>query len=358
MSLAELINQILNLDMMLSETISFVIILSAALLVAWIGHSIFKKYIQRWATKTHTKLDDNILKNIRAPIFLLALLFGVYYGLSGVSFLEEYVQIFNQLFTISGILILGFIITRTISIFISWYGEQSTKKGKEVSNHIIFILNKVIQIVVFSIALLAILGVVGIGLDSIVVGLGVGGIAIALALQNILTDLFSAFSIYFDRPFEIGDSIVVGDYTGTVRKVGIRSTRIQLLQGEELVISNKELLSQTVRNFKKLKRRRVQFTLTVDNNTPTQKLEKIPHIIKEIVEKTDLVKFGRAHFKEFGSFGLNFVVVYFIKSGNYTKYMDINQQINYGILKKFEKEKINMPYPTQQVILQNNNQQN
>lgn len=353
MTLAQIINDLLQIGTTISESLAFIIILGLALIIAWMGHSIFKKYVQKWAKKTDTKLDDNILKNIRAPIFLLALILGCHYGLQQVTAIQNYSQTISQIFTICGILIIGFIITRTINIFINWYDEQSAKKGKEISDHLLFILKRVIQILVFSIALLAILAVLGIGLDSIVVGLGVGGIAIALALQNILTDLFSAFSIYFDRPFEIGDTIVIGEHTGTVQKVGIRSTRIKLLQGEELIISNKELLSQTVRNFKKLRKRRVQFTLTIHNNTPTKKLEKIPNIIKQVIDEINLAKYDRVHFKEFGSYGLNFVIVYYINTGNYAKYMDIQQQINYGILKQFEKEKINMPYPIQQLIIEN-----
>jgi small-conductance mechanosensitive channel len=351
MSLAEIISQFFQIGPLVSETLAFMIILGIALLVAWIGHSIFRRYLLRWAAGTQSKFDDAILHNIRAPIFLLALLFGVYHGLVGISFLQEYSQTFAQIFAISGILVVGFIITRIINVFISWYSEQSAKRGKDVSNHILFILKKVIQVLVFSIAILAILAVAGINLDSIVVGLGVGGIAIALALQNILSDLFSAFSIYFDRPFEIGDLIVVGDHVGTVKKVGIRSTRLKLLQGEEMVISNKELLSQPVRNYKKLKKRRILFNIRVDNDTTIEKLKKIPVLIEKVISQTKLAKFDRVHFREFGTFGLDFEIVYFINTGDYQKYMDIQQKINYGILEEFEKEKIKMPYPTQKVLL-------
>lgn len=351
MSLADVLQQFFQIGPLVSEIIAFAIILSVALTVAWIGHSIFKRYLLKWAAKTKSKLDDDILHNIRAPIFLLALIFGIYYGLVGVSFLQEYSQTFIQIFSVSGILIIGFITTRIINVFISWYGEQSAKRGKDVSNNILFILKKVIQIMVFSIVFLAILAVAGINLDSIIVGLGVGGIAIALAIQNILSDLFSAFSIYFDRPFEIGDLIVIGNHVGTVKKVGIRSTRIKLLQGEEMVISNKELLSQPVRNYKKLRRRRILFNLLIDNDTSIEKLKKIPQLIEKVIDETKLAKFDRVHFKQFGDFGLDFEIVYFINTGDYKKYMDIQQQINYGILEGFEKEKIKMPYPTQKVLL-------
>ena len=351
MSLAEIIRQYFQLGTLVSETIAFAIILSIALIVAWISHALFRRYLLRWAERTNSTLDDAILRNIRAPIFLLAILFGIYYGLTGVTFLQNYSGIFTIILTSSEILVMGFIITRVATIFISWYGEESVKQGKKVSSHILFILKRVIQIVVFSLVFLAILAVSGTDLSTVVVGLGVGGIAIALALQNILTDLFSAFSIYFDRPFEIGDFIVIGNYSGTVKKVGIRSTRIKLLQGEEMVISNKELLSQPVRNFKKLKRRRISFNLIVDNGTTIEKLKEIPKLIEKIIKRTEKAKLDRIHFKQFGNFGLEFEIVYFINTGDYKKYMDIQQQINYGILEKFEEEGIQMPYPTQRILM-------
>lgn len=350
LSLAELIQQYLNLGQVVSESIAFFFILGLSITVAWIGHSIFKRYLLRWATKTDSKLDDAILHNVRAPIFLLAILFGVYYGLEGIASLQAYSGTFALGFTVAEILVVTFIITRITNVLISWYAEQSIKNGRKVSNHILFILKKVLQAVFLVFALLVILSIFNIDLSGVVVGLGVGGIAIALALQNILSDTFSAFSIYFDRPFEIGDFIVVGNHSGTVLKIGLKSTRIQLLQGEELVISNKELTSQSVRNFKKLKRRRISFDLKVTYDTPSEKLKKIPEIVNKVVEGIELAEVGRVHFKQFGDFSLDFEVVYFIETGDYDKYMDIQQSLNFGIMEGFEKEGIDMAYPTQKIL--------
>jgi len=280
-------------------------------------------------------------------------LFGAYYGLLEVSFLNNYSDIFSSIFTISEILVVSFIFTRVANVFISWYGENRLKRRKKGSNHLLIILKKVIQILVFSVALLAILGVWGVDLETIVVGLGVGGIAIALALQNILRDLFSAFSIYFDRPFEIGDLIVIGDHTGTVLKVGVRSTRNKLLRGEEMVISNRELLSKPIRNFKKLKKRRILFNLKVDNNTSVEKLERIPEYIKKVIDKTKMASLDRVHFSHLGPFGLKYELVYFIDTGDYEKYMDIQQQINYGVLETFKKEGIKLSYLAEKAFLDN-----
>ncbi|UCE96003.1 MAG: mechanosensitive ion channel family protein [Candidatus Bathyarchaeota archaeon] len=349
-SLAELIRQYVGLSQIVSEIIAFIMILAVAIIIAWIGHSLFKRYLVRWAAKTKSKLDDAILRNVRAPIFLLAFLFGLYYGLAGIASLQAYAKEFALAFTVGEILVATFLITRITNVLISWYAEESTKRRRKVSNHILFILKKVVQVIVYVFAFLLILAVFRIDLSGVVVGLGVGGIAIALALQNILSDALSAFSLYFDRPFEIGDFIVVGDYAGTVNRIGIKSTRIQLLQGEELVISNKELTTKSVRNFKKLKKRRIKFTVKVTCDTPIEKLKKIPEIIAEIIKKIEMTEFGTVHFRQFGDFSFDFDVVYYIKKGDYTKYLDIQQRINFGILEEFEKEKINMPYPTQKVF--------
>jgi len=353
LSLAELLQQYVGLSQIVSEIVAFAIIFTLAIVIAWIGHSIFKRYLCRWATKTQTHLDDEILRNVRAPIFLLAILFGLYYGLVGITSLQAYSTEFALAFTVGQILVVTFIITRITNVLISWYAEDSVKRGRKVNNHILYILKKVLQFVIYSFALLIILGVFNVDLSGAVVGLGVGGIAIALALQSILSDALSAFSIYFERPFELGDFIVVGDYAGTVNKIGIKSTRLQLLQGEELIISNKELTTKAVRNFKKLKKRRITFTVKVTCDTPIEKLKKIPEIIAEVIKKIKMTELGTVHFRQFGDFSFDFDVVYYVKTGDYTKYLDIQQQINYGILEEFEKEKIEMAYPTQKIFYVN-----
>ncbi|MBN1245369.1 mechanosensitive ion channel family protein [Candidatus Bathyarchaeota archaeon] len=350
LTLSDLLQQYVGLNQLFSEIVAFAMIFSLAIIIAWIGHSIFKRYLCRWASKTQTNLDDEILRNIRAPIFLLAILFGLYYGLAGIASLQAYSGDFATAFTVGQILVVAFIITRITNVLISWYAEESVKHKRKVSNHILFILKKVIQVIVYVFAFLIILGIFNVNLSGVVVGLGVGGIAIALALQNILSDALSAFSIYFDRPFELGDFIVVGDYAGTVTKIGMKSTRVQLLQGEELVISNKELTTTSVRNFKKLQKRRIVFAVKVTYETPVEKLKKIPQIISEILKETEMADLDRVHFRQFGDFSLDFEVVYYIKTGDYNKYMDIQQQINYRIFEEFEKEKIEMAYPTQKIF--------
>lgn len=343
----------INLGQIESEIVASLIIFSLAMIIGWIIYSIFKRYLIHWAKETETKIDDQILKNIKAPIILLSLLLGLHYGLQPLSFLGPYSETLSHIFAVAQILVATFIIVRILNVLINWFCERA-KREKRMSEHLLAILRQVIRAIVYLFALFAILAVFNVDLSGIVVGLGVGGIAIALALQNILGDAFSAFLIYFDRPFEVGDLISVDGYSGTVKKIGIRSTRLQLLQGEELVISNRELTTTSIQNFKKLKKRRVVFRFGVATNTPTEKMKKIPEMLEKIIKEIKLVEFSRVHFAEFGDFTYNFEVVFYMNTSDYTKYMDARQQINFGIVETFEKEGIVMPFPTQTIYMEKN----
>lgn len=350
-SLAEFLREHLNLNQLTSEILASVIVFALAIVIGWTVYLVFEKYFMNWARKTRTKLDDAILRNIRAPIYLFVILVGAYYGLSHLSLLAPYSSETAAVFIVAEIMLITFILTRIINVLTSWYAEKSAKRGKRMSEHVLFILKKIIQASIFVFAFLAVLAVFNLDLSAAVVGFGVSGIAIALALQTVLSDVFSAFSIYFDKPFEIGDFIVVGEHSGTVKKIGIKSTRLQLLQGEELVVSNKELSTTSIRNLRKIKRRRIVFTFGVTQDTQLQKLKKIPNIVSEIIEKAELANFDRVHFREIGDFSHNFEVVYYMKSKDYVKYLDTQQEINYAIIEAFEKEDIKMAYPTQTIFL-------
>ena len=336
---------------MASEVIAGVLIFSFAAAIGLLVYYFFARYISKWAKRTKTTVDDGILRTLKVVVVLSVVLVGSYYALGTLSFVELYSEQLSALFMILGILLSAFTLTRIANALTDWYAGKNTKRKVGINNHILFLLKKVFQLVIYVIAFLAVLTVFRVDLSGVVVGLGVGGIAIALAVQNTLGDVFSAFSIYFDRPFEIGDFIVVGDYSGTVTNIGVRSTRIKLLQGEELVMSNKELATSCVRNFKKLEKRRVAFTIGVTYDTPLEKLKKIPQIIADIFNGVELAQLDRVHFTEFGDYSLRFEIVYYVKVADYNKYMDAQQNINYSIRDEFEKEKIQMAFPTQTLFI-------
>lgn len=322
-----------------------------AVLIGLIVYRIFERYFTNWAGKTKTSLDDEILSNIKSPIYLVVIVIGLYYALTPLEVLDPFSFEITLIFSIIEILLVSFAITRVINVLVAWYAERCRDREKDVSDHILFLLKRLLHIAVYIFAFLFVLYAFGINLSGAVVGLGVGGIAIAFALQNVLSDLFSAFTIYFDRPFEIGDFVIIGADMGTVKKIGMVSTRIQTLQGEELVVSNQELITTRIRNFKQMEKRRIVFGLGVIYGTPLSKLKKIPGIIKKIINEVDLAEVDRVHFKEFGDFSLNFEAVYYINSKDYAVYMDTQQEINFKIKKAFEEEGIEMAFPTQTVFV-------
>ncbi len=224
---------------------------------------------------------------------------------------------------------------------------QRKKTDQTHSAAVILSLSKILQGSLWLVAGLLVLSNMGVQISALIAGLGVGGIAIAFALQSVLEDIFSSISIYFDRPFEIGDFVILGEHMGIIKHIGLKTTRIRTLQGEELVISNRELTSTRIRNYKKMKRRRIVFGFGVTYDTPLEKLKRIPGMVKEIVAGIELATLDRVHFKEFADFSLNFEVVYYMEVSDYVKYMDTQQEINFGLKEVFEKEQIEFAFPTQ-----------
>jgi small-conductance mechanosensitive channel len=213
----------------------------------------------------------------------------------------------------------------------------------------VIVISLIGKTILWSFILLVILDNLGVNVTALIAGLGVGGIAIGLATQNILSDLFASLSILLDRPFEVGHFIIVGEHLGTVESIGLKTTRIRSLSGELLVFGNNDLLQSRIRNFTHFQERRVVFTFGVTYSTPAEKLKKIPQMVREHIENTDNARFDRAHFKSFGDFSLDFEVVYYVLSPDYTVYMNIQEQINFGIFETFEKEDIQFAFPTRTI---------
>ncbi len=204
---------------------------------------------------------------------------------------------------------------------------------------------------VWSLAGIILLDNFGYKVSSLIAGLGIGGIAVAIAAQALLKDFFSYFSILFDRSFKLGDFIIVGDYMGTVEHIGIKTTRIRSLGGEQLIFSNTDLTDSRVRNYKLMEKRRVLFRLGVTYQTPLRQLKDIPKIIENIIKNAKDTAFDRAHFFSYGDFSLIFEVVFYINGSDYNKYMDIQQEINFAIKEEFEKRGIEFAYPTQTLFV-------
>ncbi len=192
----------------------------------------------------------------------------------------------------------------------------------------------------------------GFEVTALIAGLGVAGVAVALAVQSILGDLFASLSIILDRPFIIGDYLQVGELQGTVERIGLKSTRVRSLSGEQLVFSNTDLLSSRIKNFRRMDERRVAFSLGLTYQTPHEELCRVPEIVRRIVEDTPRARFGRAHLKTLGDWALEFEVVYFVDDRSYDLYMEVQEAINLEILRRFEAEGLELAFPTQTLLVE------
>jgi small-conductance mechanosensitive channel len=207
------------------------------------------------------------------------------------------------------------------------------------------------RMALWSLVLLLALENLGVDVTALVAGLGVGGIAVALAAQNILSDLFASLSIVLDKPFVLGDFIVVGPQAGTVDAIGLKTTRVRSLTGEQLVFANNDLLQSRIQNFKRMHERRIVFSVGVTYETPRDKLGRVADILREAVETQADLRFDRAHFKQFGPSSLDFEVVYYVRSPEYNVYMDAQQAVNLMIFDRFAAEEIDLAYPTQTLLI-------
>lgn len=211
----------------------------------------------------------------------------------------------------------------------------------------------VTQFVIWVLVVLLILSAMHINITALVAGLGVGGIAVALAAQSILGDLFASLSIVLDQPFAVGHFIVIDDIAGTVEHVGIKSTRIRSLSGELIILSNASLLSARIHNYKHFQERRILFSIGVTYDTAPEKLAAIPGMIREAITAIANTRFDRAHFKGFGDSSLDYEIVYFVQSPDYGLYMDIQQEINLALFQRFAEEGIDFAFPSRTLYVNN-----
>lgn len=190
----------------------------------------------------------------------------------------------------------------------------------------------------------------GINITALVTGLGIGGIAVALAVQNVLSDLFGALTIVLDKPFAVGDAIVVDNVEGTVEHIGLKSTRVRSPSGEQIIVPNANLLQSRIRNFQRLVERRSVLRLRVAYGTPPEVIERIPAMIREIVSAQEQVRFDRSHFVGIAESSLDFETVYYVTSSDYALFMNTQQAINLAILRRFRTEGVELALPTRAVL--------
>jgi len=281
------------------------------------------------AKRTDAGIDDIIINSIRN--FLLPFLYiGLIYQI--LIQLNLHPKFRRVLDVVAIAVSIYYFVRLIIHILHTLINRRLTVMGETQGR--IAQINSLLSIVkgfIWVIGFLFLLGNLGYNVTAILTTLGIGGVAIALAAQVILGDLFSYFAIFFDKPFEIGDFISTKDELGTIESVGFKTTRIRALSGEQLIVSNSELLKKTIHNYKRMERRRVVINFGVKYHTPQELLNQIPELIKEIVTGNQDVIFDRAHMSKFTNISIEFEVVYIILTSNYNKHMDMQQIVLMGI---------------------------
>ena len=304
-----------------------------AIFTLMILRRIVMEKLRKWSATTKTTADDFLIGILEKSVLPLLYIGSIYLAL---TYLHQPAR-FSKVLNIAIVFVATFYVLRIITAVVKHFIFSSIEKNRDTAlkqkqaKGLIIIINAIIWVLGF----VFLIDNLGYDVTTIVAGLGIGGIAIALAAQTVLGDLFSYFVIFFDRPFEIGDFIIVEDKMGTVEYIGIKTTRLKTLSGEQLICSNTDLTDARVHNFKRMEKRRVVFTLGIVYQSSAEILKRIPALVKEIILKQEGVQFDRGHFSGFGDFSLNFEFVYYVNGGDYNVYMDKQQVIYFDIFKNF-----------------------
>lgn len=288
-----------------------------------------------------------VIARTTLPFFIIL---AVFLGMKALTVSERTDAVLDSVITIALFWQAGVWLSSAVAAWLERKRRRSLVADRALVSSI-GIIGIAVRGVIWSLVLLLTLDNLGVNITALVAGLGIGGVAVALALQNILGDLFASLSIALDKPFIVGDFLIVDEFLGTVEYIGIKSTRLRSLSGEQIVISNADLLGSRVRNYGRMAERRVVFTLNVTYETPADMLERVPGELRSIVESQAGTRFDRCHFAKYAAHSLDFETVYYVLSADYNRYMDIQQAINLRIYRLFERLGVEFAYPTQKLLL-------
>lgn len=326
-------------------------VISGSVLFVTLAILLLVRYVLRSRLKKLADASENMLfKVVRHVVgqskswFLLLIAMNV--SLRSIDASERFDLVFGRLLVIGMLVQFGIWAVAGFGRFMQLRRDEQLEEDASTVAAM-DIVSFLIRVSVWAIVFVLVLDNLGVNITALVAGLGVGGIAVALAAQNIISDLFASLSIILDRPFVLGDFLAIDDLYGNVEKVGLKTTRVRSLSGEQLVFSNNDLLNSRIRNYGQMVERRSVFSIGVVYQTSYEQLEQIPQIIEDIVVKQELARFDRAHFKQYGDYSLNFEIVYYVESSDYRLYMDIQQAVNLEIFRRFAEAGIEFAYPTQ-----------
>lgn len=323
-------------------------LLAGVFLVTMLIRRIVRTRYERLAATPQTELLELPLEVASHTGVLFLIVLSLYFASTVLTLPPKIARLLLTLLTISAFWQVGIWISTAVTTWLM-RKQQDTLQHDRAAAGSFTIITFVVRALIWTIVLLLTLDNLGVNITALVTGLGIGGIAVALAVQNVLGDLLASLSITLDRPFVVGDAVGVDDFSGTVEQIGLKSVRLRSVNGEQIVMSNADLLKSRLRNFGRMRERRVAFTIGLALDSPPAKLKKIPAALRAIVESHEHTRFDRSHFARIGAGSLDFETVYFVTTPDYGLYMDIQQDINLRVIEMLEKESLELAVPVQRV---------
>lgn len=310
--------------------------------------------LEKFAEQTKTSIDDTLVGLLEKTKLVFLLVMAVFFASKILRLTQDVNDFLYQAMVFFLLMQVAVWANQLISIFLHRYHRIKIQQDNASARASISAISFITKLLVWMLIIVLMLDNLGFNIKTLVAGLGVSGIAIALATQNILSDVFASFLIVLDKPFVIGDYIIVDSYMGTVEYIGLKTTRIRSLSGEQLIFANSDLLKSRIKNYKRMSERRIVFSFGVIYQTSAEQLEQIPGMVREIVEAQQLTRFDRCHFKSYGASSLDFETVYYVLDADYSRYMDIQEKINLALFRKFEENGLEFAYPTQTLFIEKN----
>ena len=309
------------------------------------------KQYQRLAATPQDEFLELPLHVVSHTSALFLLIASLFLGLQTLELPPKLARVVLTLITIASFWQIGLWAT-TALVAVLERKQRKTLAVDRAAAGSLTIIGFMVRLTIWALVLLLTLDNLGIQIKPLLAGLGIGGIAVALAAQNILGDLFASLSITLDRPFVLGDSLQVETFSGTVEYIGIKSTRLRSPDGEQIIMPNSKLLASNIRNLTRATERRVVFSISVGPETPLAEVRKIPGLIRALIEAYPDVRFDRSHFAKISAASFDFEAVYVVKTTDYARHMDIVQEINLKLVEAFEKQGIAFAYPVQRLYLE------
>jgi len=335
---------VINLVLALAVSLVVYLVLTVAL-------KLVLSRLQRISDRTTHRADDVIVEILGGTNGWLIALVALLVGVGMLDLPDRWASRVSQLWFVALALQVALWANRAVTMVLRRHAERQAGAGVQTTSAAATLISWGVRTLLWTIVLLAMLSNLGVNITAFIASLGVGGIAVALAVQNVLGDLFASVAIAVDKPFEVGDFIVFGAVAGTVELVGVKTTRIRSLGGEQIVMSNTELLKQTVSNYKRLRERRIVFGFRVTYATTPEQAEQVTAVVRRIVEQSDKLRFDRAHLKGFGENALEYEVVYIVLAPDFNVYMDEQQRINLALMRELAGLGVTFAVPTRSLFV-------